>query len=143
MLCSIKLCISHTSFVPQNIWWEVRTGQSICNKTLLYLCRKRAKKKKKINQTQLKASIPTDWASYLELFSFSFPLALSKIIHFSFRNRTKSIFFYFSYLSKKYFLFFMNHDYNFFMVPSYNSQVVQFNDYCQLPFILNLEFYHF
>ena len=29
MLCSIKLCISHTSFVPQNISWEVRTGQSI------------------------------------------------------------------------------------------------------------------
>ena len=104
---------------------------------------KKGKNKIKINQTRLKASIPTDWASYLEPFSFSFPLALSKIIHFSFRNRTKSIFFYFSYLSKKYFLFFMNHAYNFFMVPSYNSQVVQFNDYCQLPFILNLEFYHF
>ena len=67
--------------------------------------KKKGKNKIKINQTRLKASIPTDWASYLELFSFSFPLALSKIIRFSFRNRTKSLFYIFHTYQKNIFYF--------------------------------------
>lgn len=66
---------------------------------------KKGKNKIKINQTRLKASIPTDWNSYLELFSFSFPLALSKIIRFSFRNRTKSLFYIFHTYQKNIFYF--------------------------------------
>ena len=67
--------------------------------------KKGKKKKKKINQTRLKASIPTDWASYLELFSFSFPLALSKIIHFSLEIELKVYFLFFILIKKIFFIF--------------------------------------